>query len=75
MRHAGVINLSWSDLKSLLRLPANVHLDGVSYEPRSNTVGLIIEGHTALPQVPDGELAPNVPLDIFDPEPVLDWLP
>ena len=88
MRHVGVIELPWSRLRTVLGIPNSVHLDGVSYDPRSNVLGLVVEGHTTLPQVPDGQIAPVVDVVygpnvegticfqgfVPEPEPMLDTL-
>ena len=60
MRHAGVLRFPWGRLRMMLDLPKNVVLDGVAYDPMTQTIGLIIEGHTTLPQVPDGAVVPWV---------------
>lgn len=60
MRHAGIQRVTWGRFRKFLGLPESVCLDGIAYDPVTQTIGFIVEGHPSLPQVPDGAVPPYV---------------
>lgn len=63
MRHAGAIHLSWPTLRGILRLPDDCVCDGLAYDPETNMVNILVEGHATLPLVPDGAVMPWVDVE------------
>lgn len=62
-RRAAVLHMTWPTLRAFLGLPEDVKLDGLSHDPLTDTVTLIIEGNVSLPYVPEGQVPPQTDVE------------